>query len=95
MRPSARYQGRTTAQAIALPRSAPAGAGAAEAVERVGAILQRIADAYRRRRARRYSVQALASLSDHALKDIGLHRSEIVSLVEAQEDRDERRRRYA
>jgi uncharacterized protein YjiS (DUF1127 family) len=95
MRPSAPSQGRSAAQAIALPRPAPAGAGVAEAVERIGAVLQRIAETYRRRRARRHSIQALGSMSDHALKDIGIHRSEIVSRIEAKEHRAERRRRYA
>lgn len=94
MTPSASNRNRSAARAIALPRPAPAGAGIADAIEQLKAILHRIAEAYRTRQARRASIQKLNALSDHTLKDIGIHRSEIVSLVEAG-GRGERRRRYA
>jgi uncharacterized protein YjiS (DUF1127 family) len=48
--------------------------------------------AYRDSRARRVATHTLAELDDHFLKDIGITRSEILSVVYG--SRDERRRGY-
>lgn len=48
--------------------------------------------AYRDSRARRLATHTLAVLDDHLLKDIGITRSEILSVVYG--PRDERRRGY-
>ena len=49
--------------------------------------------AWRLRRQKRRAVQQLRGLNNHALKDIGLHRSEIMSLVHT--SGKDRRRCYA
>jgi len=62
----------------------------------LGALVRKVAGSYRgftkRRKARRASCE-LRRLSGHTLKDIGLHHSEITSVVCA--DQTGRRRRYA
>lgn len=45
------------------------------------AMVQAVAQASARRRARRIASQGLRVLSDTTLKDIGMHRSEISSIV--------------
>jgi uncharacterized protein YjiS (DUF1127 family) len=48
---------------------------------------------YRAWRTRRATLQELRSLSDHTLKDIGIHRSELVSVAASQSIDHTRRRR--
>jgi uncharacterized protein YjiS (DUF1127 family) len=45
-----------------------------------------IAAWYRRRRELRHNIAALSALSDHMLKDIGMHRSEIASIAHSRSD---------
>jgi uncharacterized protein YjiS (DUF1127 family) len=49
--------------------------------------------AWRLRRQQRRAMHELGRLSNHALKDIGIHRSEITSIIHVQDNH--RRRRYA
>ena len=48
---------------------------------RLGAYLKKAITAYRQTRTRRAKARALRALSDQALKDIGLHRCEIGSVI--------------
>ena len=63
---------------------------------RAPSIVTRLADGYRAVRQRRHERRAigeLRGLSGHTLKDIGLHRSEITSIVCVSQT--DRRRRHA
>jgi uncharacterized protein YjiS (DUF1127 family) len=59
---------------------------------RLGDLLKQAWHAYWARKGRRATVYMLRSLDDHALHDIGVHRSEIESLVYGRSG--ERQRRY-
>jgi uncharacterized protein YjiS (DUF1127 family) len=67
---------RRTAQLMALAAAWHAVAGAAS----------RIAAWHRRRREVKRNIAVLSRLSDHMLKDIGIHRSEILSVVHSGRD---------
>lgn len=56
------------------------------------AAMRAMAEANVRRRARRLAAQSLRTLSDRTLKDIGMHRSEICSVVH--DTSNERKRFY-
>ncbi len=74
----------------------PIAFAAATRSTRTTSFVKRLADGYRamrRRRHQRHAMSDLRRLSGHALKDIGLHRSEISSIVYVSEAG--RRRRYA
>jgi uncharacterized protein YjiS (DUF1127 family) len=59
------------------PLRLPAAAAAEPFIRLVAALT----DAWRRRRLRRAAMNALHSLDDRTLRDLGLHRSEIAGLV--------------
>jgi uncharacterized protein YjiS (DUF1127 family) len=73
------------ARALAMARSAPAPAPLADLLSnvlgRVAACLRAEIDARAARRRARDSVHTLMSLSNRELKDIGISRSEILSVV--------------
>jgi len=68
------------APAAALP-GAKAATGLSEVFEALDLILTRIGAHARRRDRQRRAARELGNMSDHALRDIGLHRSEILSVT--------------
>lgn len=60
----------------------PVGAAACRTVDRVDGLVTRIAAWRRRSHRRRHTIRELDRLSDRNLADIGLHRGEIVSVVD-------------
>lgn len=66
------------ARAANLPR-AETTAGLSEVFEALDAFIARLGEHARKRDRQRRAAQSLASMSDHALRDIDLHRSEILS----------------
>ena len=80
--------------AAQLTPSATLAASNAPARQGLKAWLKTIAESYRRSMERRASVSALRGLDDRLLKDIGIDRSEITSVVCGRDvDRDRRDRR--
>jgi len=75
-----RDQSRETdaARAAALP-SAPATTGLSEVFEALDMFLGRLGKQARKRDRQRQAARGLGLMSDYALRDIGLHRSEILS----------------
>ena len=61
--------------------NAPNGTGGDVLRRAVSAILWRISDAGSRRHRNRIAVARLSDVSDRTLKDIGIHRSEICSVI--------------
>ena len=68
------------AQAAALP-GARAVTGLSEVYEALDLILTRLGAHARKRDRQRRAARELGNMSDHALRDIGLHRSEILSVT--------------
>jgi uncharacterized protein YjiS (DUF1127 family) len=69
---------RTAARAATLPGAATA-TGLIEVLDALDAFFTRLGEHLRKRDRQRRAARALTSMSDHALSDIGLHRSEILS----------------
>jgi uncharacterized protein YjiS (DUF1127 family) len=69
---------RTAARAATLPGAATA-AGPIEVLDALDAFFTRLGEHVRKRDRQRKAARELARMSDHALRDIDLHRSEILS----------------
>jgi len=69
---------RTAARAATLPGAATA-TGLIEVFDALDAFITRLGEHTRKRDRQRRAARALTGMSDHALSDIGLHRSEILS----------------
>ncbi|MDH3234383.1 MAG: DUF1127 domain-containing protein [Alphaproteobacteria bacterium] len=86
-------RGTVVTQAVTLP-GASVVSGVSELFERLDAFLTRVGARARKRDRQRQAARELALMSDYALRDIGLHRSEILSVTHNLErfERDRRTR---